>query len=174
MVEENDTSTQAFNVCALLQDDGGAANTARLIVIHGRGIGQKTELTRPRTTIGRRDTNHFVLASATVSRKHAYIACKEDCYSIVDIGSRNGVYVNGQKIPPRREWRLSHGDSLVLGEQLLLFQCPQRLFNSQGSFEISIDRNKVEQEVDDLLTRFLGSDGGTERRFVETDKTKTR
>ncbi|MCO6441549.1 MAG: FHA domain-containing protein [Nitrococcus mobilis] len=174
MMEENETSTQVFNVCALLRGDGTAANTAQLIVIHGRGVGQKTELNRPRTTIGRRDTNHLILASATVSREHAYVTCEEDRYSIVDIGSRNGVYVNGQKIPPRREWRLSHGDSLALGEQLLLFHCPQRLFNSQGLVEIGIDRNKVKQEVDDLLARFLGSDGGIQRRLVETDKRTTR
>ncbi|EAR22822.1 FHA domain-containing protein [Nitrococcus mobilis] len=174
MTEENDTSTQVFNVCALLRDDGVAANTAQLIVIHGRGVGQKVELNRPRITIGRRDTNHLILASATVSREHAYVACEEDRYSIVDSGSRNGVYVNGQKIPAGREWCLSHGDSLALGEQLLLFHCPQRLFNSQGLFEISIDRGKVKQEVDDLLIRVLGSDGGTQRRLVEADKTTTR
>lgn len=167
-MEDKESSTKVFNVCASLRDDGAASNVARLIVIHGRDTGRMVELNRPRTDIGRRDTNHLILASATVSREHAYIACEENGYFVVDAGSRNGVYVNGQKIPAERGWRLSHGDNLALGEELLLFHCPERLLNPQGVFDICIDRNQVKKEAEDLLARFIGADA--ERRVDEADE----
>lgn len=157
-MEDKESATKVFNVCALLREDGTASNAAQLIVIHGGNIGQKVTLNRPRTDIGRRDTNHLILASATVSREHAYVTCEEDRYFVADAGSRNGIYVNGQQIPAGHRWRLSHGDSLALGEQLLLFHCPERLLNPQGVFDISIDRIRVKQEADDLLARFIASD----------------
>lgn len=153
-MEENDTSTKAFHVSAV-RNDGASAPAAQLIVIHGGDVGQNVELNRARTDIGRRETNHLVLASPTVSREHAYLACEDERYFVVDIGSRNGVYVNGQRIPAARAWYLSHGDSLALGEQLLLFHCPERLLNARGSFEINIDRSRVSKEVDDFFAQYI-------------------
>lgn len=158
---DDESSTRVFDVFSLLGDEGGQTRAAQLVVIHGRNVGQRLELSQPRSGIGRRDTNNLVLDSATVSRDHAFIDCEEDSYFVVDAGSRNGVYVNGQKIPPWQRWRLSHGDSLVLGEELLLFHCPERLLNPQRLFDIRIDTDVVRREADDLLARFMVSDGRT-------------
>lgn len=169
-MEENDTSTKAFNVDAV-RAEGAAVHAAQLIVIDGCDVGQNVELNRPRTDIGRRETNHLVLASPTVSREHAYVACEDERYFVVDVGSRNGVYVNGQRIPAARAWYLSHGDSLALGEQLLLFHCPERLLDARGSFEISIDRNRVSKEVDEFFAHCIAPAAEREHRPDETDKT---
>ncbi|MDN5850084.1 MAG: FHA domain-containing protein [Nitrococcus sp.] len=167
-MEDKDSATRVLDVCALLQGDGTASIAAQLIVIHGGNVGQKVALNRPRTDIGRRDTNHLVLASATVSREHAHIISEEECYFVADAGSSNGVYVNGQKIPDGHRWCLNHGDIVALGELLLLlFHCPERLLNPQGLFDIAIDRIRVKQEADDLLARFIASDSHTASHLDE-------
>lgn len=159
---DDEGSTRVFDVFSLLGDEGTQASVAQLVVIHGRNVGQRLELSQPRSGIGRRDTNHLVLDSATVSRVHAYIDCEEDCYFVVDAGSRNGVYVNGHRLAPWQRWRLSHGDSLVLGEEILLFHCPERRLNPQRLFDICIDPEAVRKETDDLLARFMPPGGRTE------------
>jgi pSer/pThr/pTyr-binding forkhead associated (FHA) protein len=48
--------------------------------------------------IGRSPQCHVVLASPDVSRQHASIRLWGDDYVIKDLGSENGLYVNGQRV----------------------------------------------------------------------------
>jgi adenylate cyclase len=65
-------------------------------------------------SIGRGSQNTIVLDDASVSRRHAMIDCQPhgDCY-IIDVGSRNGTFLNGSRVTTRT--RLSNGDSLRIG-----------------------------------------------------------
>src|SRR3954451_8859279 len=57
---------------------------------------------------------------AEVSRAHAILERVGDAWTIVDDGlSRNGTFVNGERVHGRR--RLEHGDDLRLGETHLIF-----------------------------------------------------
>lgn len=50
-------------------------------------------------TIGRSNTNDVILSDMTVSRQHAQIVRSDyGGYSITDLNSRNGTFVNGQRI----------------------------------------------------------------------------
>ena len=49
-------------------------------------------------TIGRRTDRDLIIADPRVSRDHASILSEGDDYVIVDIGSKHGTYVNGEKI----------------------------------------------------------------------------
>lgn len=49
-------------------------------------------------TIGRSTTNQVVIDDATVSAQHAVIEKAETGYQIRDLGSTNGVYVNGKRL----------------------------------------------------------------------------
>ena len=50
-------------------------------------------------TIGRSRSNDVVLSDISVSRQHAQISCSDyGAYSITDCNSKNGTYVNGQRI----------------------------------------------------------------------------
>ena len=128
---------------------------AQLIVVEGAHLGRRAILDPPITHIGRRASNEFVLDSHTVSRDHAMIIREDDCYYVADVGSSNGVYVNGRKIPARQRHRLSHGDNLHLGDVLLLFVSLNRSATSHGFSKICIDQDKVQIEVDELFKRFL-------------------
>jgi hypothetical protein len=58
-----------------------------------------------------------------VSRVHAVLECVGDAWTLVDDGlSRNGSFVNGQRVLGRR--RLDDGDSITVGRTLLVFLEP--------------------------------------------------
>ena len=64
------------------------------------------------TTLGRDDCD-VVLSDPEVSRRHAVVAEGPDGFTIEDLGSTNGTWVNGERIE-RRE-RLRAGDELRFG-----------------------------------------------------------
>src|SRR5438270_12284395 len=70
------------------------------------------------TTIGRDPTNQIPLPHSSVSREHAEIRCGPDGLTLRDLGSRNGVLVNGV---PRKKAVLQPGDKLTVCEFLIEF-----------------------------------------------------
>jgi hypothetical protein len=77
----------------------------------------------PRATIGRSKEVQCVLRDPNVSRRHAELrrATTGD-WTIVDLGSTNGVKVNGRRVASSR---LSPGDQVTLGETTFLFDIEQ-------------------------------------------------
>jgi pSer/pThr/pTyr-binding forkhead associated (FHA) protein len=73
------------------------------------------ELVQGDTILGRGPKNTVVLDDALVSRTHAKIVVQGDVISVEDLGSANGVLVNGERIDRRRA--LTSGDRVVLGQQ---------------------------------------------------------
>ena len=78
------------------------------------------ELSGQRVTIGNASTNLVSLDhDATVSRLHAVLENLGFAWSIRDVGSRNGTYLNGEKISAERVLR--SGDELRMGSSRLIF-----------------------------------------------------
>jgi pSer/pThr/pTyr-binding forkhead associated (FHA) protein len=71
--------------------------------------------------IGKAPHNDLVVADPTVSNTHAVLLFRDDCYSIIDLGSRNGTYVNGEKVTNHAR-TLRHGDSIQMGQTVLTFR----------------------------------------------------
>lgn len=69
--------------------------------------------------IGRAGDNDVVLADAQVSRRHALLFRQGDDWWLNDLGSRNGVRVNGVRL--RHARRLGDGDELRIGPFRLSF-----------------------------------------------------
>lgn len=65
-------------------------------------------------TVGRSQECGLPLDDEKVSRKHAVLHVAEGALSIEDLESRNGVYVNGDRIDGLRA--LSHGDVITIGK----------------------------------------------------------
>ena len=65
-------------------------------------------------TIGRAPESGLVIDETFVSRQHAVIAPVKSNYSIRDLGSKNGTWVNGKKIGGSPE-TLRDGDSIHFG-----------------------------------------------------------
>ncbi|MGQ4597511.1 FHA domain-containing protein [Nocardia sp. R6R-6] len=76
----------------------------------------------PTVTIGRASAADITVpADATVSRLHAIIERVCGCWVIIDDGlSKNGTFVNGERVGGRR--KLSSGDRIRLGRSLLIFR----------------------------------------------------
>lgn len=84
----------------------------RLLVQTPEGVQQEFQLKAQVTTIGRSPRNDICIAEASVSRQHAEIFLSARGYAIRDLGSNNGVFVNGQKVV---EQLLASGDVIELG-----------------------------------------------------------
>ncbi|HEY7545671.1 MAG TPA: DUF3616 domain-containing protein [Blastocatellia bacterium] len=72
-------------------------------------------------SIGKAPHNEIVLNDPTVSNTHAVIMIRDGGYSIVDLGSRNGTFVNGERLSTHAH-TLLHGDSIQLGQTVLTFR----------------------------------------------------
>jgi hypothetical protein len=56
---------------------------------------------------------------AGVSRRHAILSHNNGAYSVEDLGSANGTFVNGQRLASQSTMRLANGDELKCGTLLL-------------------------------------------------------
>lgn len=97
----------------------GWAPVARLEFILGPMANQTLPLTEDVTTIGSVAGTTIVLADPAVSRKHAAIRKVDATYELADLGSTNGVYVNGHKVPKKT---LMQGDIIRVGNTEAVFK----------------------------------------------------
>lgn len=97
----------------------GWAPVARLEFILGPMANQTLSLSEEVTTIGSVAGNTVVLADPAVSRKHAGIRKVNGTYELADLGSTNGVYVNGHKVPKKT---LEPGDIVRVGNTEAVFR----------------------------------------------------
>ena len=97
----------------------GWAPVARLDFILGPLANQTTQLSEEVTTLGSVAGNTVVLADPAVSRKHAGIRKVNGAYELADLGSTNGVYVNGHKVPKKT---LEPGDIIRVGNSEAVFK----------------------------------------------------
>lgn len=70
-------------------------------------------------TIGRAPDNGIVIADGSVSSKHARIERTPEGFAVEDLESRNGTFVNGEKLEGKR--LLADGDLLRLGKVMMTF-----------------------------------------------------
>jgi predicted component of type VI protein secretion system len=91
----------------------------RLIVRRGPQPNQQYDLTRETVTVGRDITNDIVINDPEVSRHHArLIRTATGGYSIEDLRSTNGTFVNRQRITSPHQ--LANGDMIGMGETVTL------------------------------------------------------
>lgn len=71
------------------------------------------------STIGRIEPSDVVLPDGSISTKHARILRGAQGFMIEDLGSRNGTFVNSEKVSEKRP--LADGDIVRLGKVILTF-----------------------------------------------------
>ena len=87
-------------------------------VIQGRDRGTRFELEKPTLSIGRDVRNDICLQDTEISRRHAELRQADGGFTIHDLGSSNGTFVNGTAISTHA---MQSGDQLLLGRTLLLY-----------------------------------------------------
>ncbi len=113
MVEEGKKSTEMFD---------GTDLPPRLVGVSGIFKDYEFLLVQERIIIGRGKDCDLVLKDSTVSRKHAELSRIGEDFYVSDLGSRNGVLVNGIRVKKKL---LSNGDMLTLGEVSFRFESTQ-------------------------------------------------
>ncbi|NUM34281.1 MAG: FHA domain-containing protein [Candidatus Brocadiae bacterium] len=89
-----------------------------LLPLYKKGYGSPV-LIKETCNIGSDIENTLVLKDALVSPKHCFILCEEDKYYLCDRASKEGTWLNGQRII-REE--LQHGDEITVGKQTYIFK----------------------------------------------------
>ena len=69
-----------------------------LVVQEGQLAGKRWTLNRSEFVVGRGEDCEVVLPDRQVSRRHFRIVRDDDGYSVEDLGSKNGTYVNGAAV----------------------------------------------------------------------------
>ena len=87
-----------------------------LVIVSGGPEGTEFVLDRPQTTLGRGPDVDLVFADQTLSRQHLAIEFTGQGFRARDLGSMNGMRVNGRET---RVADLASGDRLQVGELVL-------------------------------------------------------
>ncbi|MFN8098420.1 MAG: FHA domain-containing protein [Dermatophilaceae bacterium] len=92
--------------------------TALLIVQRGANTGARFLLDNAVVTAGRGPDSDIFLDDVTVSRKHAVFSREGDRFSVRDVGSLNGTYLNRERLDAAL---LTNRDEVQIGKFRLVF-----------------------------------------------------
>lgn len=113
-----------------------------LVVIAGPGLGQQYDLADGIVDIGRQQECVISVPSSKVSRRHASIQRVLGRYTVVDLGSTNGTYLNGQRLEKAQE--LSDGDNIKVGDLVLKYM--------ESKLELQYHQQILSMATTDALT----------------------
>ncbi|MDH6121095.1 FHA domain-containing protein [Kitasatospora sp. GAS206B] len=117
-------ATPALSAEVLAAIDALPPGSALLIVQRGPNSGSRFLLDADITTAGRHPQGDIFLDDVTVSRRHVEFRRRPGGFTVADVGSLNGTYVNRERID---EVGLNNGDEVQIGKyRLVFFAGPQR------------------------------------------------
>jgi len=92
-------------------------NQPLLVIYKGALSGMRWPLVREPVTLGRAADCDIVLPERQISRYHARVEWDVDGYVLRDLGSKNGTFVNGERVREQL-YRLRDGDEISLATTL--------------------------------------------------------
>ncbi len=95
-----------------------AAPQAELAIESGPDAGHTHRASDHAVRLGRSPDNDVILRDPATSGHHARLERRGDQFWIVDLGSTNGTFVNGESI---QEKQLNEGDRLTIGQNSVQF-----------------------------------------------------
>ena len=98
--------------------DALPAGSALLVVQRGPSAGSRFLLDTDVVSAGRHPDSEIFLDDVTVSRRHAEFRRTPEGYTVADVGSLNGTYVNRDRID---EVALQGGDEVQIGKYRLVY-----------------------------------------------------
>ncbi len=88
----------------------------QLKVVTGGHEGKLISVNHDKFLIGRSDECHIRPKSESISRRHCAFVRKDGRILLIDLKSRNGTYVNDQKLDPSKAKILKNGDHIKVGK----------------------------------------------------------
>ncbi len=113
---------------------------ARLLWEHEGQVIKDYPFPRGSVTIGRRKENTIVFTNPEVSSSHARIDKVGPDFILTDLQSTNGTFVNNLKVLSHR---LSHGDRISIGKNVLLFIGTEKAKVDAERTNIPLDRTVI-------------------------------
>jgi FHA domain-containing protein len=95
-----------------------AGPQAELTIESGPDAGHTHRATDKAIRLGRSPDNDVILRDPATSGHHARLERRGDDFWLVDLGSTNGTFVNGESV---QEKQLNHGDRLTVGQNSVHF-----------------------------------------------------
>jgi len=90
----------------------------KLVVSLDNVVIKEFQITKERTTLGRRPYNDIVIDNLAVSGEHAVLTAAQSDVFIEDLNSTNGTYINGKAI---KKQLLSNNDVVEVGKYRIKF-----------------------------------------------------
>jgi len=111
----NDTTIVTNSPVGKHLDSIGETKPASYLMFNNKKIDLVAKI-----TIGREADNDVVVDNKLASRHHALIQKIKEVYFIKDVGSTNGTFLNGTKIPADKYVKLVPGDKITIGNMNLV------------------------------------------------------
>jgi|GEM_PF-4291617 len=116
--EDPARSTLAFEYDQPASDE----NYERFVVLDGKALnGEEFSIVAPPVSIGRDPANEIIIDDVNVSRFHAEVRKTPEGLKLIDMGSTNGIKVNGSRVT---EHILASHDLVQIGEVYFEFLMP--------------------------------------------------
>ncbi len=90
-----------------------------LRVVGGAEAGRRQRVTERPIVVGRSDEAGFVLHSNTVSRRHAELCWTGDGFTVRDLGSRHGTFIDGRRIDQNEIVEVPAHGAVQLGDSVV-------------------------------------------------------
>ncbi len=116
--EHRDREERALGDADAAAVDALPPGSALLVVQRGPSAGSRFLLDTEVVAAGRHPESEIFLDDVTVSRRHAEFRRTADGFTVADVGSLNGTYVNRDRID---EVTLQGGDEVQIGKYRLVF-----------------------------------------------------
>jgi two-component system, NtrC family, sensor kinase len=131
---------------------------ATLLVTHGNEQGRRITIDQPVARLGRDASNAIRILDNEISRQHAEIRCNNDQYTIADLVSSNGTFVNGQRIT---EAKLRPGDRIQIGKTVLLFGSGTTVTRTELARKITLI-TQIPTEQSSAIVRSISQEEGSQ------------
>lgn len=131
--------------------------TPQVIIQTPDGTRKTISLQQSRWSLGRSAENDFFVPDdAGISRHHLRLELEGENWEVVDLGSKNGTYVNGVRVQARR--RLQPGDRIVASRLLLTFGAaepapPECSVVFERNPDELLSENSVSTSLDRLISK---------------------
>jgi diguanylate cyclase (GGDEF)-like protein len=145
-----------------------------LILIDSGAVVKKLDLGEGSYIIGRSDDADLVISSKDVSRRHAKVTFDGDEFTVEDLDSTNGTFVNGKKITRKN---LVTGDEILVGDYKIVlddgtgvFACPEATEVGRKGQETVI----IEKHFSSMRKKLKDNDLKEEFKAIEDVVKKSR
>lgn len=146
-----DEKTLTKPVANLLAAETGRLS-ASLMVLTGQDIGKMFRIQKRETSLGRSSESDVQLDDESISRHHAKLVKSDEAVELIDLGSKNGTLLNGQRVTGRVTLR--NGDKLQLGSVIVL------KYSVQDMLDEAVQQMLYDSAIRDGLT------GAFNRKFL--------